>query len=179
MYGIVLLLTVVACDEQESQWVLDNSDLKNRSNSVIIYGTWVSPCEQVNTGYVQAQLSFDNGLILQKIQFHPDANCIVAEKQATLIAGGYTIGKEVLTPSGITAREIDITIVEDENEVNYLNLFYLQSDVLYMGIIQSDQTRPPDIDLNYLYYRKFSGFITLSPGIDLEYKTFYSPQKAG
>jgi len=173
------LVTLAACGEQAPKLMPENPTLQNKPNNTTIYGTWESPCEQANTGYVQAHMSFDNGNFLQKIQFYHDANCILIEKQATIITGSYMIGNVVITPSGIAAHEIDIAIVDGENELNHLDLFYLQGDVLYKGILNSDQTRPPDIDLNYPYYRKFNRFITLSPDIDIEYKPFHSPQTVG
>jgi len=177
--GILLFVSLVACSEQAPKPASDNLMPQNRSNNSIIYGTWESLCEYASHEYVKTHLSFDNGVFLQKFQFHPDSNCILVEKQATIITGSYNIGNEVVTPSGITAYELDIAIVDGENELNHLDLFYLQGDVLYKGILNSDQTRPPDIDLNYPYYRKFNRFITLSPDIDIEYKPFHSPQTVG
>jgi len=123
-----------------------------------IQGRWVN-C----MGKTSLEIVFRRNNWITYFNNFADSNCITPTNIEQTGSGTFSIGDTVVTESGVTARELDVT---NASGGNFYDIFYINQNMLYLGDDRtgdttSAETRPTDIDFNF----------SLEKRPDLDYNT--------
>ncbi len=128
------------------------------AESAGLEGVWQGVCEQSELASYRHELNIDDNTILVSKHYWPgSSDCSGAAEQDELGSYSYSIGEEMVTDSGVNARELDIQFTETSNQA--FDIFMIdRGDTLYFGDPETgDQntlvTRPTDLDLDQPYSR--------------------------
>lgn len=113
-------------------------------------GTWERVCHDLDgeSAFHQDSLvTYDNGTAEIDFRFYEDESCNEPVGEARIVYD-VALGETIVTESGLEAREIDMEVVEDPDEVaaaeQEFNIYHIEEgdqDTKYRG--QSDPDDPP------------------------------------
>ena len=120
------------------------------------YGTWEYPCEirDDGTGSYGGTLEISSETLISAFFSYENENCTGNTTSESQFEFQIRYGERVITPSGIEATELDLSIVFDDELVVFLDLIYRNGNQLYLGNIETGETRTTDINFDRYYTLK-------------------------
>ncbi len=127
-------------------------------------GSWTGICE-VNEegGHSNSTVTFSGNTFNTVKNKYSDSVCSVIVETSFSLSGTFIIGNEITTTSGVSANEIEITILKDKSvDVNdmFYDIFKIDNGKLFFGISDeindgnSPSKRPLDLDLDSYFTKK-------------------------
>lgn len=120
-------------------------------NSNYLTGAWGQECmDNGGNTFITRVIEFENTNIIRMIDnIYGDGTCFSDLLDSYELVGNYTLGADVITTTGETATEINVTMVEEDGVPIPVNeqrtgyrIVYVEGDYLYGG----DEEADPDLD---------------------------------
>jgi hypothetical protein len=152
VYFIVSLLLIamqVACGDETS-----SPTANNNTGSVELEGTWESTCFADGDNYKVTTIIFTAIEMDLSGRVYGDSSCNGPFAQESGASGIYSIGDEIMTTNGVTAYEIDVTVMIANNEAIYMDIVQVEGDLMYVSGEGNVTVRPQTLDFDKAFYRQ-------------------------
>ena len=172
LFVLLIVVTLSGCGSS-------SGDSVNNANVTALEGSWVGECIEFNEGNFTGTSVWSENYEGQNYQalltIYDTTDCsgvYVAQKQ---MLGEFTVGNSLMTNSGVTAYQTDLTVSQTsvdgqianvdlsqsgfENGQSWYDIFYIDGSNLYFGDpdtgdASSVANRPTDIDFTYMFTKQ-------------------------
>lgn len=121
-----------------------------------INGYWVSNCyydKEFNEYFINEYRFSGNSFVVYYESFDNDT-CTEPMIENGGLEGQFSLGKQVITPRGSQAVEINTWPIYETSEHIFPDIIHISEDVFHWGLFIDEDTRPLVIDFNVTYTRK-------------------------
>ncbi len=151
--AIILSLCLTACGSSGSKTDEDPDSLN---------GTWIASCFEVDSIYYRTKsISFSGESWSGTITTYSDVDCTKIVIPTSSGGGYYSLGESVITESGVTALELNISqqIIDgidygSVGAVNFFDLIKKEGGQLFFSEYASSTERPTSLNFDAVFYKR-------------------------
>lgn len=140
---------------------LSSCDSGGESNATELEGTWVTTCLMESSGSFEDTITFSGNTFSTSGKEYADTACSVFDTNYSA-SGTFVIGNAMTTSSGLSAKEIDVTLLKIDGagvSINVYDIYRIDGEKLYFGDdslldATSVANRPIDLDFNEDYIKQ-------------------------
>ncbi|VAW89541.1 hypothetical protein MNBD_GAMMA18-484 [hydrothermal vent metagenome] len=133
-------------------------------------GAWIETCHGLTTGYEIESATFAGNTFTISQKKYSDSACTVVNGTNSA-TGTFTIENSITASSGLSAKEIDVTILVingSDASITFYDIFRIDGDKLYFGDAGEYDENEDDWE--------YSGITEEKRPIDLDFSWYYTKE---
>lgn len=153
IFTIFLSFLLTGCGSKNSD------ELEELEDFYGVNGFWESNCYEDNENlfYIKTYKFVVDQWLSTLDKYGSDSSCVQTTEPQVFASGNFHIGAEVITESGVTAKEFDLFVLNNNGTDVYLegyNLIRRDGGQLILGDYLSFSQRPTKLDYDIVYIKQ-------------------------